>query len=371
MLQGFLLQNFDELVTRAKAKASARRSHPGSAPDLERELSLLLAQLGEALRRETSTAPLADGGTGSIATRHARDLLEKGWAVSQIVHDYGDLRQAITELAIARGTAINLEELRALGRCLDSASAEAVAEYARLKDAAASHRETERLGQVGHDLRNQLQTAQLSFRALKTGKADVGGSAGDALGRSLDRLRDLIDTRLSGVRLAATTRVSLAAFVHEVAVAAHPDAEHREIRLTIEPGDPALAVDVDPQLLASALMNLLQNAFKYTRARGRVTLRARSENGRAFVEVEDECGGMATSDGDPLRGRRERRGTDRAAPGFGLSSSRRAVQANGGEVHVHNLPGKGCIFSIQLPVAALLETIDGNRGASIAPTAIA
>jgi signal transduction histidine kinase len=361
-LNGFLAQYFDELVALAKAKASARRSRWASAPGLEPGLPLLLAQLGEALRsalrRETSTAPLADGGIGSIATRHARALLEKGWAVSQIVHDYSDLRQAITELAIATGTAISLEELGALGRCLDSASAETVAEYARLKDEAASHREVERLGQVGHDLRNQLQTAQLSFRALKTGKADVGGSAGDALGRSLDRLRDLIDTRLSGVRLAATTRVSLAAFVHEVAVAAHPDAEHREIRLTIEPGDPALAVDVDPQLLASALMNLLQNAFKYTRARGRVTLRARSESGRAFVEVEDECGGMATSDGDPLRGRRERRGSDRAAPGFGLSSSRRAVQANGGEVQAHNLPGKGCIFGIQLPLAAPL---DGGR----------
>jgi signal transduction histidine kinase len=359
MLHEFLVGNFDELVSRAKALGSARRWRAASAPDLERGLPLLLAQLGEALRRETSTAaPTADVGVGSIAARHARALLEKGWPASQIVRDYGDLREAITELAIARGTPISLEELGALGRCLDTASAEAVAQYARLKEEATSHREVERLGQVGHDLRNHLQTAQLSFRALKTGKADIAGSAGDALDRSLVRIRELVDTRLSEVRLAATSRVSLTAFVHEVAVAAHPDAEHRQIRLTIEPGDPAVAVDVDPQLLASALMNLVQNALKYTRAHGRVTLRTRGENGRAFVEVEDECGGLETRRGDPCHALGERRGSDRSVPGRGLSISRRAVQANGGEVHAHNLPGKGCIFGIQLPLAAPL---DGGR----------
>jgi signal transduction histidine kinase len=354
MLHRFLVQNFDELVSRTKAKASARRWPSASTPGLESGIPLLLAQLRETLRTERSAVPLAGGGIGSTAARHARALLEKGWSVSQVVHDYGDVRQAITELAVAKGAAISLEELGALSRCLDTTIAEAVAEYARLKDEATSHREVERLGQVGHDLRNQLQTALLSFRALKAGKAGIDGSAGDALGRSLIRLRDLIDTTLSEVSLATTSRVSLAAFVHEVAVAAHPDAEHREIRLTIEPGDPALAVDVDPQLLASALMNLLQNAFKYTRAHGCVTLRARSENGRAFVEVEDECGGLVTSEGDPRRALGDRRRSDRSARGHGLSS-RRAVQSNGGEVHAHNLPGKGCIFGIQLPVAAPLD----------------
>jgi hypothetical protein len=353
MLHAFLVQNFDDLVARSKANASARRWPSASTPGLESGAALLLAQLRDALRRETRTVPLADGRTGSTAARHARALLERGWSVSQVVHDHGAVRQAVTELAIANGAAIGLEELGVLDRCLDSAIAEAVAEYARVKEEATSHREVERLGQVGHDLRNQLQTALLSFRALKTGRAGIDGSAGDALGRSLARLHDLIDTRLPEGRLAATSRVSLAALVHEVAVAAHPDAEHREVRLTIEPGDPALAVDVDPQLLASALLNLLRNALKYTRAHGCVTLRARTESGCAFVEVEDECGGLVTS--DPRLALGDRRGSDRSAPGHGLSDSRRAVQANGGEVHAHNLPGKGCVFGIKLPVAASLD----------------
>ena len=358
MLQEFVVQNFGELVSRTRAQASARRWPAASTPGVESGIPLLLARLRDAAWSETGTVSGGDRAIRSSASRHARALLEKGWSVSQVVHDYGDLRLAIRELAAAKGAAIGPEELGALDRCLDAAIAETVAEYARLKEQATSHREMERLGQVGHDLRNQLQTALLSFGALRTRRAGVDGAAGDALGRSLLRLRDLVDTRLCEAHLAATSRVSLSAFVHEVAVAAQPDAETREIRLTIEPGDPALAVDVDPQLLASALMNLLQNALESTPPHGRVTLRARGENGRAFVEVEDECGGLERSGGDPRRAPGERRGIVRAAPGRGLSRSRSAVQANGGEVQAHNLPGKGCIFGIQLPLAAPL---DGGR----------
>jgi signal transduction histidine kinase len=351
MLHAFLVQHFDELVSRTKAIAAARRGSSPSPPALERAIPQLLAQLREPLRWETSTVSAADGGVASTAARHARALLEQGGSVAQVVHEYGDVGQAITELAVATGAAVDVEELGALTRWLDGAIATAVAEYARLKNEATSHREVERLGQVGHDLRNELQTALLSFRALRTGSQDVRGSVGDLLERSLVRLRALVDTRLSEVHLAATSRVSLAALVHEVAVAAHPDAEHREIRLAIEPGDPTLAVDVDPQLLASALMSLLQNALAYTRPHGCVTLRARSENGRAVVEVEDECGGLATGEGAPQRPRGDRRVHDRSTRGRGLSTSRTAVQANGGELHAHNMPGKGCIFGIQLPVA--------------------
>lgn len=189
------------------------------------------------------------------------------------------------------------------------------------------------------------------------GKAGIDGSAGDALGRSLGRLRDLVGTTLAEDRLVATSRVSVAALVHEVAVAADPYAAEREIRLTLEPepGDPALAVDVDPQLLASALMNLLRNAFQHTHIQGHVTLRTRSEDGRVLVEVEDECGGLVRTAVAQPRARGERRGSDRAIPGQGLSRSRRDVQANGGEIHARNLPGKGCIFGIHLPAAAQLD----------------
>jgi signal transduction histidine kinase len=316
---------------------------------------LFLTQLAETLRLETSPTPFSSSAIGSSASKHGRDLLMMGFTVSQVVHDYGDVCQAITELAVEKRATISPEEFHTLNRCLDTAIAAAVTEYGRLKDEATSHQEVERLGQVAHELRNHIQTALLSFQVVKTGRVGITGSTGAVLGRSLIDLRDLVDSALSEVRLAATTqrrdRVSLLVFVEEVAVAANLHAEYREIRLTVEPVDPTLAINVDPQLLASALMNLLHNAFKYTRAKGQVTLRTRAENGRVFIEVEDECGGLGEKDTELFRPFGDRRGSDRSGLGLGLSISRKVVKASGGEVHTLNLPGKGCIFGIELPLA--------------------
>ena len=101
-------------------------------------------------------------------------------------------------------------------------------------------------------------------------------------------------------------------------------------------------------------MNLLQNAFKYTRAHGLVALRVRAENGRALIEIEDECGGLAKkeTEGEMFRPFGERRKQDWSGLGLGLPMRRKAVRACGGEIHTRNLPGKGCVFIIDLPLAA-------------------
>jgi signal transduction histidine kinase len=148
-------------------------------------------------------------------------------------------------------------------------------------------------------------------------------------------------------------RVSLPVLLDEIAVPARLHAEYRGIRLTVASADPVLGIDVDKHLLASALMNLLQNAFKFTHEHGRVTLRAHGENGRVLIEVEDECGGLLNGEGDGSRPFGDRRGGDRTGLGLGLSNTRKAVKAIGGEAHTQNLPGKGCIFAIDLPATAL------------------
>jgi signal transduction histidine kinase len=219
-------------------------------------------------------------------------------------------------------------------------------------------RDLQHRGQIAHELRNAVQTALLSFKVVQAGAAGASGSAGGMLGRSLVNIRDLVDGIVSEVYLAATglrpDRVSLLQLVEEIAVAARLHAEYRDIRLTVEPVDPALAVDVDALLLTSAAMNLVHNAFQYTHAHGQVTIRTRAEGGHAFIEVEDECGGLKAGDAEQGRPFGDRRGRGRSGLGLGLSLSRRAVTANGGEVHARNLPGKGCVFSIKLPLAAPL-----------------
>ncbi len=193
--------------------------------------------------------------------------------------------------------------------------------------------ETERLGQVAHELRNKLHTAMLAFHVLKSGTVGVGGSTGAVLGRSLLGLKELADSTL--------------------AITANLYAEYHGIAFMVATVDPDLVVAVDLPLLTTAVTNLLQNAFKYTTAHSTVTLRTRGEHGRVFLEVEDECGGMQVPQGtDPFRAPRVPRADGRSGLGLGLSICRKAVEANGGQVRTRSLPGRGCIFEIELPAAA-------------------
>jgi signal transduction histidine kinase len=355
MLHDFISSNREELIARASAKVSARPLLPASTGELEHGVPLFLAQLSETLRLEVTATPFSPTAIGAGATRHGRELLAKGYSISQVVHDYADVCQAITELAVEKCATISTEEFHTLNRCLDTAIAEAVTEYARLKEEASSRHDLQHRGQIAHELRNFVQTALLSFKVLDAGKV-AASSSSRVLGRSLVNIRDLVDSIVSEVRLATTAqrhdRVSLLLFVDEIAVAASLHAQYRDIRLTVEPVDPALAIDVDTQLLASAVMNLVHNAFQYTHAHGQVTIRAHAEHGRAFIDVEDECGGLGQGDTEQARPFGDRRGSGRSGLGLGLSISRKAVTANGGEVHTRDLPGKGCIFTVELPLAA-------------------
>ena len=125
----------------------------------------------------------------------------------------------------------------------------------------------------------------------------------------------------------------------------------RGLHFVVEEVDSDLTINVDPQFLASAVMNLLNNAFKYTRPGGRIVLRAYREDRRVRIEVEDECGGIPDSRGDPFQTFADRRGDDRSGLALGLSIARKAVRAHGGDIHIRNKPGMGCVFVIEVPLA--------------------
>jgi hypothetical protein len=82
-------------------------------------------------------------------------------------------------------------------------------------------------------------------------------------------------------------------------------------------------------------------------------LRARTaDDARLLIEVEDECGGIPDSEGDPFQSFGRRRGRDQTGLGLGLSIARKAVRAHGGDIHIRNIPAKGCVFIIEVPLAA-------------------
>jgi signal transduction histidine kinase len=73
---------------------------------------------------------------------------------------------------------------------------------------------------------------------------------------------------------------------------------------------------------------------------------------QSSVEIEDECGGLPESTGNLFQPFGDRRGTDRSGLGLGLSIARKAVRAHKGDILVRNMPGKGCVFTIDVPLAA-------------------
>jgi signal transduction histidine kinase len=355
MLYEFISLNRDVIIARTGERVRGRAWPSSVIGEIEHGVPTFLTQLAETLRLEATPVPFPDDAIGATAARHGGDLLRMGFTVSQVVHDYGDICQAITALAVEQHAPISVEEFHTLNRCLDTAIAEAVTEHARITAEDRAAAELERLGHAAHELRDMLNTAVLAFHALKRGAVAINGSTGAILGRSLMSLRGVIDRTLSEVRLEVgkqrRARIPVIAFIDEIAATGALHSEYRNVQFTVDPIDPGLFVDADAQLLTSAVMNLLHNAFKNTPTGGHVVLRARAEDRQLLVEIEDECGGIPPSSGDLFQVFGDRRGTE-SGLGLGLSIARKAVRAHGGEIRIRNIPGTGCVFVIEVPLAA-------------------
>ena len=109
-------------------------------------------------------------------------------------------------------------------------------------------------------------------------------------------------------------------------------------------------------MLFSAVGNLLQNAFKFTKAGTEVELNAYAIADRILIDVEDNCGGLPPGDAERLFLPFTQSGADKSGVGLGLSICRRGVEANQGVLSVRDIPGKGCVFTIDLPRHLLAET---------------
>ncbi len=353
MLNDFLVANRAEILARARTRVAARRAPVPTEVELTTGLPAFLDQLVHALRLALSSDVIDHDAITTAAAEHGSSLLRQGFTVAQVVHDYGDLCQVITELVVEQGSAITTEEFRTLNLCLDDAIAGAVTEYARLREGTIRDEGTERLGVLAHEMRNVLNAAMLSFDSIKRGVVAPGGSTSLLHGRSLLNLRNLIDRSLADVRLDAGMQnlepVGVAELMEEVEISAYIQAGAREIHFTVAPVDAAVTVAADRQILAAAAANLLQNAFKFTPRGGHVSLTARATPKRVLIEVADECGGLPPGRAEELFKPFHQRGADRSGLGLGLSISLKAVNAMHGELRVHDHPGKGCVFTIDLP----------------------
>jgi signal transduction histidine kinase len=353
MLAEFIAVNRDDIIRRCRAKVASRSVPPPTRAEIEHGVPVFLDQLRDALRPGPSSGTDID----RSASLHGHDLLLQGFTVSQVVHDYGDVCQAITELAVETNAPISAEDFRTLNRCLDDAIAAAVTQYARDRDQSVRDAETvagnTHLGFFAHELRNLINTAVVAFEVLKTGNVGVTGSTGSVLHRSLMGLRALVGRSLAEVRLTQGVqnpeRFVVAEFIDDVVTTSTLEAGAKGVTLTVLPIQEGVVVEADRQILTAVLGNLLQNAFKFTRPRTTVTLRVVASADRVLIEVEDECGGLPSGNADVLFRPFEQRGKDRTGLGLGLAFSRWGAQANNGRIQTRNLPDRGCVFAVDLP----------------------
>src|SRR5688572_5326763 len=192
-MRNFLTNNRDELISRCKSKVARRPRRAATEQQLANGIPLFLDQLIQTFAAEDDGKPAdsirisgSSGGDsqalsemGVSATAHGKELLKLGYTVDQVVHDYGDLCQAITDLAFERDAPFAVGEFRTLNRCLDNAIADAVTEFSAQRDAQLSIEqiagEKQRLGFLVHELRNSLGTATLAVRALELGNMTISG----------------------------------------------------------------------------------------------------------------------------------------------------------------------------------------------------
>ncbi|MDX2079346.1 MAG: HAMP domain-containing sensor histidine kinase [Terrimicrobiaceae bacterium] len=373
MMHEFLSAHKEDLIARCIVKVAKRPSPRATATEMEHGIPMFLDHLIEILRAEQTSPSLRECGISDAAdknpatlpelnesaARHGRELMDRGFTVEQVVRDYGDLCQAITELAFEVKEPIGIDEFRTLNCCLDNAIAIAVTEFNFRRDFVVANTQAEalneRLGIFAHELRNLLNAATLSLSALKAGNLSVHGATAGVLDRSLVGMGNLINRSLNEVRMVAgqplpTQVFSVTDFIGEVNLSASLEAIARNCSFTMTSTvDPNLALEADRDLLLSAVGNLLQNAFKFTRPESTVALRAYAERDRVRLDVADQGPGLPPGSEQTIFESFVQSGEDRSGLGLGLSIAKRSVEANKGVLSVRSQPGVGCVFTIDLP----------------------
>lgn len=212
MLYDFLNTHRTTLIARCRAKV-ARRPAPKPTPaELEFGIPMFLDQLITVLKQLPRVAGAnpsalklvkkaeAHTDIGATATAHGQELMKQGFTIDQVVHDYGDLCQAVTELASETLAPITVDEFRTLNLCLDDAIACAVKEFSARHDTAiadnALRLTDERAHTLLHEMSTHVNTAELAIAAVKAGQLGLRGATGAVLDLSLVSMRRLIERSL-------------------------------------------------------------------------------------------------------------------------------------------------------------------------------
>src|SRR6202522_1301884 len=222
MLHELLSSNRQLLISRCREKVAKRCEPTEAAATVDHGVPLFLQQLVETLREEQKTdfrgvdsepAP-APTEIGRAAALHGAELLRQGFSVHQVVHDYGDVCQSVTALAVEQDVPISTDEFRTLNRCLDNAIADAVASFGSARQTSIDRQaETlqQRLVVYAAEHQRLVEIAIQSLSAIKTGNIGISGATGTLLAHALEELLSLTDRTLPEIRLASPSAKAVSA----------------------------------------------------------------------------------------------------------------------------------------------------------------
>jgi signal transduction histidine kinase len=348
----------DDVIARWKQKVQGEIS-PEAVPHFELidHIPQFLDEIVDDLKEaDEPTTPENKALQRASAADHGAQRLRLGFSLEAVVKEYGALRDAIVVVAREAGAEISFAELQAVFDCIVTGIAHAVSEYSRQRDAELMRQANEHFAFVAHELRNPLASATLALSLLKSqGRLPAENRSVAALEKGLRRTAALVDETLQVARVASGIELrrrptTLGALFEEAAaeVAPQADAKEIEIKWAIE-NDQRL--ELDGRLLSSALGNLAGNAVKYSAANATVQLRGKVGKERVRIEVEDCCGGLPPGKIEQAFSPFVRLDKQQDGFGLGLAIAKQAAEAHGGSIRVQNLPSKGCVFVLELPLS--------------------
>jgi signal transduction histidine kinase len=349
-IYGLLKANRDRLVARwgdgIKAIVATR---PLSQAELLDNVPGFVDEVIAALHPQALPLPSASPN----APEHGAQRLRLGFDVAEVVREFGLLHDCVLDVAGEAGVALTTRDQHVLNKWLNAGIAFSVEEYVNQRDRELERQASQHLGFIAHELRNLLSAAMTALQRMQLTGAAGDGRAAEVLERNLRRTAEMIDDTLSqaSFKMGVEPRsepTPVLPFLEAIAADWDVEARARQIRLSLS-ASPDLSIAADRRLLRSAVSNLLHNALKFSRQGSQVTVGARQAGDRVLIEVADSCGGLPAGKVEELFAPSVQRGLDRTGFGFGLAIARQAAEAHTGSIRVRDVPGTGCVFSVDLP----------------------
>ena len=194
----------------------------------------------------------------------------------------------------------------------------------------------------------------MSHDLMRMGLVGSGGSTSRIVTNSLVQMRELIDRAVAETRMATKHEMSptifkLSSLVSEVESSLVFEASAKYISILVDT-EPNVDVKSDRHLLISAVTNIVHNAIKYSRSGGKIWIRAYLDGNCAVLEIEDQAGGLSEEKILEVTTPGVKHANTMSTLGLGLRIVRRVADICGFVISAKNLPVRGCIFGIRMPV---------------------